>query len=78
MPEPSGFIVKRRCGFPARSLAKRIFVPSGDQTGRCWKSVESVATIANYAKMFGMPVNFRLPADLPPIGVAVAKKVRDA
>jgi len=31
-----------------------------------------VSTAANYAKMFGMPVNFQLPQNLPPIGATVA------
>lgn len=29
-------------------------------------------TVANYAKMFGMPVNFQLPQNLPPIGGTIA------
>jgi len=29
-------------------------------------------TAANYAKAFGMPVNFQLPPDLPPAGVALS------
>jgi hypothetical protein len=29
-------------------------------------------TLANYAKMFGMPINLQLPADLPPIGVTAS------
>jgi hypothetical protein len=31
-----------------------------------------VGTIANYAKMFGAPVNLQLPAELPPIGGTIA------
>ncbi len=31
-----------------------------------------VTTVANYAKMFGMPINMQLPADLPPIGVTAS------
>ena len=29
---------------------------------------EFATTLAGYAKMFGMPVNFQLPQNLPPIG----------
>jgi hypothetical protein len=29
-------------------------------------------TVANYAKMFGMPVNFQMPQNLPPVGLTIA------
>jgi hypothetical protein len=29
-------------------------------------------TVANYAKMFGMPVNFQMPANLEPVAISVA------
>ena len=29
-------------------------------------------TIANYAKMFGMPINFQMPQNLPPVGMSLA------
>ena len=29
-------------------------------------------TVANYAKAFGMPINFQVPADLPPVGFTFA------
>src|SRR5207245_1407639 len=33
-----------------------------------------VSTAARYAQQFGLPVKLRLPADLPPIGMAVASE----
>jgi hypothetical protein len=38
-------------------------------------NIDNIATtVANYAKMFGMPINFKLPADLPPIGISFANE----
>ncbi|MEO6437072.1 MAG: hypothetical protein ABIP55_15115, partial [Tepidisphaeraceae bacterium] len=35
-------------------------------------ALDQIATAAaNYAKAFGMPINFQLPADLPPVGMTI-------
>jgi hypothetical protein len=50
--------------------------PTADQLPRTriagiFVAIDQIAlTVANYAKAFGMPINFQLPQNLPPLGAA--------
>jgi hypothetical protein len=38
-------------------------------------AIDNIATtVANYAKMFGMPINFQLPANLPPLAFSLSSE----
>jgi hypothetical protein len=38
-------------------------------------AIDNIATtVANYAKMFGMPINFQLPPNLAPLGISIANE----